>query len=75
MLSTIEGVEPKFEGADMIVSSSTGYNLIKSNFYENAEWWSVEWEEMLKGVLWNKDNYQDHIAIVNKQLKEADIAK
>lgn len=75
MLSTIEGVEPKFEGADMIISSSTGYNLIKSNFYENAEWWSVEWEEMLKGVLWNKDNYQDHINIVNKQLQEADIAK
>ncbi len=74
MFSAIRGVEPQFEEAKMIRSSSSNYALIKSNYYENAEWWSAEWEDMLEGIFWNKDSYQSHIDIVNAQLKSADIA-
>ena len=74
MLSPIKGVEPKFEEAEMLLASSKGYYLIKSNYYENAELWNKEWDEMLKGVFWDGDSYKDHLNIVNAQLKKADIA-
>ncbi len=73
VLSPIKGVEPKFDEAEMLMNSSTGYSLIKSNYYDNGELWSKEWDEALKGIFWKGESYKEHIDIVNTQLKKADI--
>ena len=68
MLSPIKGVEPKFDEAQMLLDSSTGYELIKTNNYENSELWTIEWSELLEGVMWDGDSYLQHIVFVTYHL-------
>lgn len=74
VFSTITGVEPEFDTAEMIMSSSTGYALSPVLMTENTEWWSHEWSLMIEGILWEGKDYQALMEDLNAQLVEADIA-
>lgn len=74
VFSTITGVEPKFDTAEMIMSSSTGYALSPVLLTQNTEWWSHEWSLMIEGVLWEGKDYKSLMNDLNAQLKKADIS-
>lgn len=74
VFSTIAGVEPQFDTAEMILSSCTGYELSPVVITENTEWWSFEWGKMLEGVLWEAKDYAPLMKALNEQLVKADIS-
>lgn len=74
MFSTIKGVEPTFEEADMLLKSAKGVQFSKGSYLHNAEWWQTEWNNLLEGVFWDGKDAKPFIDALNAQLKKADIA-
>ena len=72
-MSTLEDAVPKFEEAQMLLDCATGYSLFKSSYTDNSEWYDKEWRELKEGIFYLGDNCNQHIQIINDQLKKADL--
>ena len=75
MMSPIEGVEPQFEEAEMLLASSTGYELLPVLVYENEDYWMTNWKDMLKAIMWNGEDFETLAADMVAFLEDLDLAK
>ncbi len=74
MLSTIEGVTPEFEEAEMLLNSSTDYAIKSIVEPENSEYWSSGFNNILEGVVFRGEDWQELVRVYASKLEEYDLS-
>ena len=74
MLSTINGVEAKFDGAEELLSSSTSYAIRPVTEPENYEYWSSGYSQVIYSVIFEGKDWKDLVEMFNAKLEEYDLA-
>ncbi len=70
MLSTIKGVTSTFDEAEMLLASSTGYEMVPIEDPENGEYWSNTFTSIVDRILYTDGNWEDLVRKFKNQLED-----
>lgn len=73
MLSTLNGVTPKFDEAEMIVNSCTGYAARQIVEFEHDEYWQTGYNSVLEGLM-KGNEWENMVKVFTSKLEEYDLA-